>query len=108
MTVTAFVIAVAFGLMLWSGMLTPSAPSGWAQVHAGMDRDAVIFLAGSPEQSGSPEKIVETWERRGTICHRRLYVCYRGEGFQDGYVRDVSEGTWLRGFGWLHPRRESR
>jgi len=108
MMATALVIVVAFGVMGWSGMLTLSAPSGWAQVHAGMDRDAVISLAGSPQQSGWPENIAETWERRGPICHHRLYVCYRGERFQDGYVRDVSEGTWLRGFGWLHPRRESR
>src|SRR6266850_1735362 len=104
---TALVIVVAFGLMVWFGMLTPSA-SGWAQVHAGMDRSAVISVAGSPQQSGWPEKIAETWERRGPICHHRLYVCYRGEGSQDGYVCYVSEGTWLRGFGWLHPRTESR
>lgn len=106
--VSAFGIAVTFSLMVSSGMLTPSAPSGWAQVHAGMDRDAVISLVGPPQQSGWPEKIAETWERRGPICHRRLFVCYRGEGFQDGYVRDVWEGTWLRGYGWLHPRKESK
>ncbi len=108
MIATALVIVVAFGIMVWSGMLTPSAPSGWAQVHPGMDRGTVISLAGSPQQSGWPEKIAETWELRGPICNHRLYVCYRREGSQDGHVQDVSEGTWLRGLGWLHPRRESR
>ena len=107
-TGTVCILAVALGVLAWSGLLTPAAPSGWARVRAGMDREAVLSLAGAPQHSGWPEKVIETWERKGGICHHRLVVCYRGQGLQDGYVRDVWEGTWLRGYGWLHPRKESR
>jgi len=67
-------VPVALGALAWFGALTPSAPSGWAQVHAGMERDAVLSLAGQPQQSGWPEKIVETWDRSGLICRHRLLV----------------------------------
>ncbi len=104
----ALVIAASFGTMAWSGVLTPTAPPGWAQVHAGLNRSAVLSLAGSPQQSGWPENVTETWERRGAICNHRLFVCYRGRHLEDGYVQDVWEGTWLRGYGWLHPRKDSK
>jgi len=100
------VVAVALAALAWFGALTPSAPSGWVQVHPGMDRDAVLSLAGQPQQSGWPEKIVETWERSGLICRHRLLVAYRGQHQGDGHVESICEGTWLRGYGWLHPRRE--
>ena len=99
-------VPAAFVVMAWSGVLTPSAPSGWRQVHPGMGRDAVLALAGLPQQSGWPEKIVETWDRNGLICRHRLLVAYRAEQRGDGYVDSVCEGTWLRGYGWLHPRKE--
>jgi len=99
-------VPVALGALAWFGALTPSAPSGWAQVHAGMERDAVLSLAGQPQQSGWPEKIVETWDRSGLICRHRLLVAYRGQQRGDGHVESICEGTWLRGYGWLHPRTE--
>jgi hypothetical protein len=92
--------------LAWFGAFTPSAPSGWAQVHLGMERDAVLSLAGQPQQSGWPEKIAEAWDRSGLICRHRLIVTYRGRHQGDGYVESVCEGTWLRGYGWLHPRKE--
>jgi hypothetical protein len=105
---SAALLAVLIGLaaLAWLGALTPSAPSGWAQVHQGMGRDTVLVLAGQPQQSGWPEKIVETWERNGLICRHRLLVAYRGQYRGDGYIESVCEGTWLRGYGWLHPRKE--
>jgi hypothetical protein len=105
--VTLF-LTVGLAVAAWCGVLVPRAPSGWAQVHAGMDRKEVLALTGAPQLSGWPDKVIETWERKGLLCHRRLVVCYRGQGFEDGYVRDVLAGTWLRGYGWLHPRKESR
>lgn len=100
------VVLVALAALAWFGALTPSAPFGWAQVHPGMERDMVLSLAGQPQQSGWPEKIVETWERNGLFCRHRLLVAYRGQHQADGKVDSVCEGTWLRGYGWLHPRRE--
>jgi len=93
--VTVIVIATAFLLVVWFGLLTPAAPSGWAQIHTGMSRDEVLLLAGSPQQSGWPEKIAETWEHRGVICNRRLFIYYREEQLGTGYVQAVCEGTWL-------------
>ena len=103
-----FLTAGTLAVASWSDLLTPQAPPGWAQVHAGMDRQEALALAGMPQQSGWPEKVVETWERKGTFCNRRLVICYRGQGSGDGYIGNVLEGTWLRGYGWLHPRKESR
>ena len=99
----ALVVLAAFA---WFGALTPSAPSGWAHVHLGMERDTVLSLAGEPQQSGWPEKVVETWERSGLICRHRLRVAYRGQHTGDERVESVYEGTWLRGYGWLNPRKE--
>src|SRR5690348_768739 len=98
----AVALPVSLAALAWFGALTPSAPSGWAQVHLGMGRETVLSLAGAPQQSGWPEKIVETWQRNGPICRHRLLVAYRS----DGAVESVCEGTWLRGYGWLHPRTE--
>ena len=100
------VLTVSLAALAWFGEFTPSAPSGWAQVHLGMERDAVLSLAGQPQQSGWPEKIAEAWDRSGLICRHRLIVTYRGRHQGDGYVESVCEGTWLRGYGWLHPRKE--
>ena len=100
-------VPVLLAALAWFGALTPSAPSGWAQVHRSMERSTVLSLAGQPQRSGWPEKIVETWERSGLVCHHRLFVAYRGEHVGDGHVQSVYEGTWLRGYGWLHPRKES-
>jgi len=97
-----------FAAMVWFGVLTPPVPAGWAQVHIGMGRDAVLSLAGQPQQSGWPEKVVETWERNGLICRHRLLVSYRAEQRGNGYVDSAYEGTWLRGYGWVHPRKELR
>lgn len=95
-------LLTAFTLCLLSGMFTPAAPSGWDQVHAGMSRSEVLTLVGTPQQSGWPENIAETWERRGLVSHRRLFIIYEGER-----VHDLYDGMWVRGFGWSHPRRES-
>jgi hypothetical protein len=92
-----FVIAIRFDVF------TPAAPAGWAQVHIGMSRDDVLRLAGAPSVSGWPEKVVETWQRNGAICHHRLFVGYDGQ-----QATRVCDGTWLRGYGWLHPRIESK
>ena len=102
------VALLAFAATVWLGMLTPSAPAGWSQVHVGMGRDAVLSLAGEPQHSGWPEKVVESWDRSGLICRHRLLVGYRAEQRGDGSVQSVCEGTWLRGYGWLHPRQELR
>ena len=105
-SVALVALPVSLAALAWFGALTPSAPSEWARVHIGMERDAVLSLAGQPQQSGWPEKIVETWDRGGLVCHHRLFVAYRGEHRGDGHVEIVYEGTWLRGYGWLHPRTE--
>jgi len=91
------VILIAFGFAIWFDLFTPAAPAGWAQVHSGMIRDEVLHLAGPPSISGWPEKVVETWQREGVICHHRLVVAYDGDR-----AARVWDGTWLRGFGWLH------
>ncbi len=97
------VIFASFIVAVWFGAFTPAAPAGWSQIHAGMSRSDVLRVAGTPKVSGWPEKIVETWQRDGTICHHRLVVSYSGQ-----QVSTVCDGTWLRGFGWLHPRIESQ
>jgi hypothetical protein len=96
-------IFIAFFFAAWLGIFTPSAPAGWAQVHIGISRDDVLRLAGAPSVSGWPEKVVETWQRDGAICHHRLVVGYDGQ-----QVASVCDGTWLRGYGWLHSRIETR
>ena len=92
----------AFAACLFSGVFTPTAPVGWSQVHTGMSRSEVLALVGIPQQSGWPEKIAETWERSGLVSHRRLFIIYDGER-----VQHVWDGTWVRGYGWSRPRRES-
>ena len=104
--VLVVIISSAFVLAVWFDAFTPAAPAGWSQVHAGMSRDAVLRLTGTPTFSGWPEKVAETWEIRGAICNRRLFIYYRSEQRDVGYVQDMCEGTWLRGHGWLHPRKE--
>jgi hypothetical protein len=96
-------IFIAFVFAAWLGIFTPSAPAGWAQVHTGISRDDVLRLAGAPSVSGWPEKVVETWQRDGAICRHRLVIGYDGQ-----QVASVCDGTWLRGYGWLHPRIETR
>jgi hypothetical protein len=83
---------VAFVFAAWLGVFTPSAPAGWAQVHAGTSRDEVLRLAGAPSVSAWPEKVVETWQRNGAICRHRLVIGYDGQ-----QVIDVCDGTWLPG-----------
>lgn len=83
------------------GAFTPDAPQGWTQVHTGMARAEVLRLAGAPHQSGWPEKVCETWQRSGAVCHQRLFVWYRGER-----VISVWQGTWLRGYGYFGARKE--
>ncbi len=109
-------VSIAIGLfivasllvMTWFDLLTPAAPSGWKAVHVGMTREAVLSSAGAPQISGYPEKIIETWERKGPICNRKMYVGYDAEDRDAKWnVRWVLEGTWLRGYGWLHPPRKS-
>ncbi|HEV2695411.1 MAG TPA: hypothetical protein VG347_21125 [Verrucomicrobiae bacterium] len=95
------IIFTTFIYAAWSGAFTPSAPAGWTQIHLGMKRDEVLKLAGTPTFSGWPENIWERWRRDGMICHHWLEISYDGE-----QVSYVCEGTWLRGYGWLYPRRE--
>ncbi len=99
---SVLVILAAFIFCVFSGVFTPSAPNASSQVHAGMTRSEVLALVGTPQQSGWPEKIAETWQRSGLISHRRLFIIYEGER-----VQHVWDGTWVRGYGWAHPRRES-
>ena len=99
------VVAVIFALLVcgvFTGMFTPAAPAGWSQVHAGMTRSQVIALAGTPQQSGWPEKVAETWYRDSFVSQRRLFIVYQGDR-----VRDVWDGTWVHGYGWSRPRRET-
>jgi hypothetical protein len=98
----ALVIVAAFIFCVFFGVLAPIAPPIWGQIHAGMTRSKVLALVGTPSQSGWPEKIAETWERSGLVSHRRLFVIYDGERIQH-----LWDGTWVRGFGWSHPREES-
>ena len=100
--VVVVILFAAFTFCLFSGVFAPKAPIGWSQVHAGMSRPAVLALVGPPQHSGWPEKIAETWERSGLFSHRRLFIIYDG-----GRVQHFWDGTWVRGFGWSHPRRES-
>jgi hypothetical protein len=95
-------VSAAITIAVWSGLFTPAAPAAWAQVHPGMKRNEVLQLTGTPSMSGWPEKVVETWQLNGAVCRRRLVIAYAGE-----QVVSVSDGTWLRGYGWLHPRAES-
>lgn len=100
---------IATPVAVWLGAFTPAAPSSWKSIHVDMSRQAVLSLAGPPQKSGWPENVVEVWEKKGLVCHHRMVIWYDAwmdsDGFH-GYVRDVSEGTWLRGYGWLHPRQE--
>ena len=100
--VTVVVLLCGFTFCLFSGVFAPEAPLVWSQVHAGMSRPDVLALVGTPQQSGWPEKIAETWERSGLVSHRRLFIIYDGQR-----VQHVWDGIWVRGFGWSHPRRES-
>ena len=58
----ALCIAVVVSIMTWLDLLSPAAPPGWKAVHVGMTREAALSLAGAPQISGWPEKIIETWE----------------------------------------------
>src|SRR5262249_14917034 len=102
---TALCTAALLSIMAWFDLLTPAAPPGWKAVRVGMTREAALSFAGAPQISGWPEKIIETWERRGLICHRRMYVHYNYDGGpqENGRVQWVSEGTWLRGYGLHQP-----
>jgi len=100
--VVVLVIAV-FVFCTFFGVFTPNQPAGWSQVHAGMSRSEVLALVGKPQRSGWPENVAETWQRSGLVSHRRLFIIYEGER-----VQHVWDGTWVRGFGWWHPRRESQ
>jgi hypothetical protein len=73
----------------------------WAEIHPGMTRAAVLAIAGTPQESGWPENIVETWHKGSRILQHRLSVSY-----EDGTVREVCEGSWIPYFGWLRPRVE--
>lgn len=98
----ALLLLVALGVCLFSGVFSPHAPAAWRQVHPGMSRSQVLALVGTPQQSGWPEKIAETWQLSGLVSHRRLFIIYEGER-----VQHVWDGTWVRGYGWSRPRRES-
>jgi len=100
---SAVLTLAALGFMVWFGTFTPAAPGEWAKIHPGMTRSEVLKFAGTPRESGWPENVTETWQRDGLICHRRLFIWYRDER-----VLDLSEGTWLRGCGWLRRRIESQ
>jgi len=101
-TVAVLVLfALAFAVCLFSGAF--SLPAAWSRVHAGMSRTEVLALVGTPQQSGWPEKIAETWQINGLVAHRRLFVVYDGER-----VQHVCDGTWIRGYGWWRPRKESQ
>ncbi|MEO6034341.1 MAG: hypothetical protein ABIQ35_03715 [Verrucomicrobiota bacterium] len=96
-------LAVVFGVCLFAGVFSPTAPKAWNQVHAGMSRSQVLSIIGSPQQTGWPEKIVETWQLSGLVSYRRLFIIYDGER-----VQEIWDGTWIRGYGWSRPRRDSR
>src|SRR5947208_2819665 len=81
----------------------PTSPPEWARVHAGMSRGQVLSIVGSPQISGWPENITETWQRKRFFSERRLFVLYEGE-----VVRSVCDGTWLRGYHWFQPRIETQ
>ena len=104
--IVAICIVVTVAI-LWFGLMPPRTPSGWDQVHAGMDRKDVLLLLGPATHSGWPEKVVETWEARRVIFDRRLSIAYRGDGTETGSVDELSEGLWLNGYGWVHPRTET-
>jgi hypothetical protein len=103
LAVVGAVLLSAFTIALFSGAFTPKPPAGWSQVQTGMTRAEVLALVGTPQQSGWPENIAETWQVDGLVSHRRLFIVYDGER-----VQNVWEGTWVRGYGWVRPRRESR
>jgi hypothetical protein len=77
-------------------------PTPWAQIHPGMTRSNVLAIAGTPQQSGWPENVAETWRKGSKIMQYRLVVVY-----ENGIVRDVCEGTWVPYYGWLRPRIET-
>jgi hypothetical protein len=81
----------------------PTAPAAWAQVHVGMNRAQVLTLVGPSPESGWPENITETWHRKRVLSQRRLFVLYEGDR-----VKEVCDGTWLRGYGWCQPRIETK
>ena len=81
----------------------PTAPPEWARVHVGMTRSQVLALAGVPQESGWPENITETWQRKSFFSERRLFIVYQGE-----VVESVCDGTWLPGYGWYQPRIQVR
>ena len=97
-------IAGVIGILLvaFAALLAPGAPPGWSRVHPGITRTEVLLLAGAPQQSGWPEKVAETWQRNGLVCHRRLFIIYQGEN-----VHSICDGVWIRGYGWAHTRKES-
>lgn len=102
----AIVLLVIVGALLAIavvGVFIPTEPEAWTRVHIGMNRTEVIALVGTPQHSGWPEMVIETWERKGFVFQRRLNVVYQGEWVEKAWM-----GTWLRGYGWLHPPRESR
>ena len=102
--VTILVIVAVAGLAALAYFaVPPTAPAVWTEIHVGMSRPQVLALAGTPQQSGWPENISETWQRTGFLSHRRLFVLYDGEN-----VRSVCDGTWFRGYGWWRPRIEGQ
>jgi hypothetical protein len=97
------IAAVLFVICVFSGLLTPNAPDSWRQIHAGMNRADVLKLVGPPPISSWPEKCAETWQIEGVFAHHNLFIYY---GHSESVV-SVWEGTWIRGYGWAFPRKET-
>jgi hypothetical protein len=86
---------------LFSGLFTPSAPASWSRVHIGMSRSDALEILGPPQESGWPEKIVETWRVKSPLCSRTLYLSY-GES---NLVGHFTEYSWVRGCEWTLSKR---
>ena len=100
------VAAILFiGVFAWFELLPQPAPRGWSQIHRGMNRATVLNFAGPPTHSGWPENVIETWERPGPIFRHRMQIGYDTEDGKGEHVNGISEGIWLRGFGWLNARK---
>jgi len=98
----ALALSVIFGLFT---PLTPSAPVTWHRVHAGMHRASILELVGETQWGMYPEKILETWQRDGTLGIRKLEVWYQNHG--DDRATMVCEYVyWRPSKRYIFTRRE--